>query len=166
MVKKYVYGKPFETYAVVGGEDVVSAAEQEKDTLFAVKKAGEALEPYGGITWDRPDDGSEGAVMSYSRRMASDDIVYGLGENVRGINKRGWVYESKCSDDPNHTESKRSLYGAHNFIILADAKNPEKSFGLFVDYPGRIIFDIGYLDKNELAVTVCSENFTTYIITP
>ncbi len=26
--------------------------------------------------------------------------------SVRGINKRGWVYESKCSDDGNHTEGK------------------------------------------------------------
>ncbi len=166
MVKKYVYGKPFETYAVSCNENIVMASEQDKNTLFGLTKAGTALAPYGGISWDRPDDGSDGTAMKYSYKMDAEDIVYGLGENVRGINKRGWVYESKCSDDPNHTESKRSLYGAHNFIILADAKNTEKSFGLFVDYPGRIIFDIGYLDKNELAVTVCSENFTAYIITP
>ena len=166
MVKKYVYGKPFETYAVVHGENVASATEQEKNTLFAGLKAGDALTPYGGITWDSQEEGSEGAVMKYSHGMAADDIVYGLGENVRGINKRGWLYESKCSDDPNHTESKLSLYGAHNFIILADSENINKSFGLFVDYPGRVIFDIGYRDKNELAITVCNDNFSAYVITP
>ena len=166
MVKKYVYGKPFETYAVICDENIVMASEQDKNALFAIAEAGEALEPYGGISWDRPDDGSEGVVMKYSHTMEPDDLVYGLGENVRGINKRGWIYESKCSDDPNHNESRRSLYGAHNFIIVADSKNPEKSYGLFIDYPGRIIFDIGYLDKNELAVTVCNENFAVYIMTP
>ena len=76
------------------------------------------------------------------------------------------MYESKCSDDPNHTESKRSLYGAHNFIIIADADNPAASKGLFIDYPGRVIFDIGYLDKNELVITVCSGNFTAYVVSP
>ena len=166
MVKKYVYGKPFETYAVICDENIVMASEQDKNALFAIAEAGKALEPYGGISWDRPDDGSEGVAMKYSHTMEPDDLVYGLGENVRGINKRGWIYESKCSDDPNHNESKRSLYGAHNFIIVADSKNPEKSYGLFIDYPGRIIFDIGYLDKNELAVTVCNENFAVYIMTP
>ena len=166
MVKKYVYGKPFETYAVICDENIVMASEQDKNALFAIAEAGEALEPYGGISWDRPDDGSEGVAMKYSHTMEPDDLVYGLGENVRGINKRGWIYESKCSDDPNHTESKRSLYGAHNFIIIADADNPAASKGLFIDYPGRVIFDIGYLDKNELVITVCSGNFTAYVVSP
>lgn len=125
-----------------------------------------ALEPYGGITWDRPEDGNDMHAMQYRVRMSDGDVVYGLGENVRGINKRGWVYESKCSDDPNHTESKRSLYGAHNFIIIADSDNPAASKGLFIDYPGRVIFDIGYLDKNELVITVCSGNFTAYVVSP
>ena len=45
-----------------------------------------------------------------------------LAKNVRGINKRGWVYESKCSDDGNHTEGKSSLYGAYNFMIVIPAR--------------------------------------------
>ena len=166
MVKKYVYGRPFETYAVVNAENVSDAAESEKRELFREADMKKALEPYGGITWDEPEDGNDAPAMQYRVRMSDGDVVYGLGENVRGINKRGWVYESKCSDDPNHTESKRSLYGAHNFIIIADADNPAASKGLFIDYPGRVIFDIGYLDKNELVITVCSGNFTAYVVSP
>lgn len=166
MVKKYVYGRPFETYAVVNAENVSDAAESEKREFFREADMKKALEPYGGITWDRPEDGNDMHAMQYRVRMSDGDVVYGLGENVRGINKRGWVYESKCSDDPNHTESKRSLYGAHNFIIIADADNPAASKGLFIDYPGRVIFDIGYLDKNELVITVCSGNFTAYVVSP
>lgn len=138
MIYKKQYGHPFDTESVVGS--FVPAME----TI-----------PY--LT--REPDG-------FSYAMDPQDILYGLGENIRGINKRGWVYESKCSDDPNHTESKRSLYGAHNFIIIADADNPAASKGLFIDYPGRVIFDIGYLDKNELVITVCSGNFTAYVVSP
>ena len=166
MVKKYVYGRPFETYAVVNAENVSDAAESEKREFFREADMKKALEPYGGITWDEPEDGNDAPAMQYRVRMSDGDVVYGLGENVRGINKRGWVYESKCNDDPNHTESKRSLYGAHNFIIIADADNPAASKGLFIDYPGRVIFDIGYLDKNELVITVCSGNFTAYVVSP
>lgn len=166
MVKKYVYGRPFETYAVVNAENVSDAAESEKREFFREADMKKALEPYGGITWDEPEDGNDAPAMQYRVRMSDGDVVYGLGENVRGINKRGWVYESKCSDDPNHTESKRSLYGAHNFIIIADADNQAASKGLFIDYPGRVIFDIGYLDKNELVITVCSGNFTAYVVSP
>lgn len=166
MVKKYVYGRPFETYAVVNAENVSDAAESEKREFFREADMKKTLEPYGGITWDEPEDGNDAPAMQYRVRMSDGDVVYGLGENVRGINKRGWVYESKCSDDPNHTESKRSLYGAHNFIIIADADNPAASKGLFIDYPGRVIFDIGYLDKNELVITVCSGNFTAYVVSP
>ncbi len=32
--------------------------------------------------------------------MDEDDIVYGLGESNRGINKRGYCYISNCTDDP------------------------------------------------------------------
>lgn len=166
MVKKYVYGRPFETYAVVNAENVSYAAESERREFFREADMNKALEPYGGITWDEPENGNDAPAMQYRVRMSDGDVVYGLGENVRGINKRGWVYESKCSDDPNHTESKRSLYGAHNFIIIADADNPAASKGLFIDYPGRVIFDIGYLDKNELVITVCSGNFTAYVVSP
>lgn len=165
MVKKYVFGKPFETYAVVNKENILETSESERRNFFDKAVMDIALEPYSGITWDRPDDADEGNAMQYRVEMSDSIVVYGLGENVRGINKRGWVYESKCSDDPNHTESKRSLYGAHNFIIIADTDHPEKSKGLFIDYPGRVIFDIGYLDKNELVITVCNENFTAYEIT-
>ena len=166
MVKKYVYGRPFETYAVVSAENVSDATESEKRELFNEADMKKALEPYGGITWDGPEDGNDMPAMQYRVRMSDGDVVYGLGENVRGINKRGWLYESKCSDDPNHTESKHSLYGAHNFIIIADSDNPAASKGLFIDYPGRVIFDIGYLDKNELVITVCSGNFTAYVVSP
>lgn len=87
--------------------------------------------------------------------------VYGLGETVRGINKRGWIYESFCSDDPFHTEDKRALYGAHNFILVDGVER----FGAFFDTPSKITFDLGYTDSDRIVIT--PENFALdlYIIT-
>ena len=92
--------------------------------------------------------------------MKDDDIVYGLGENVRGINKRGWKYISSCSDDPVHSEEKRSLYGAHNFILISGDKN----IGIFVDTPGKVIFDIGYTKYDTIHIQPETDDFELYVI--
>ena len=114
MVKKYVFGTPIETDAVV---------KEIKETI-----------------WNDELFKKEGNVFQYS--LKPDEIVYGLGENVRGINKRGWRYVSNCSDNPNHCEHTNSLYGAHNFIMMGDGVN--ETYGLFVDTPGTVTFDVGY----------------------
>lgn len=97
---------------------------------------------------------------SFSYRMGKDDRVYGLGEAVRGIDKRGWIYDSLCTDDPFHTEDKRSLYGAHNFILI----DGDERFGAFFDYPGKLTFDIGYTDPDMLMITPMEMKLDLYII--
>ena len=137
MVRKYVYGEPFETEAVV---EKITEEQGTEDTGF------------GRISL------KNGFTFSY--QMALDDIVYGLGEANRGINKRGYCYISDCSDDPNHTEDKRSLYGAHNFIVISG----EKNVGLFFDYPAKIVFDIGYTRSDILAVSCEEADLYLYVI--
>ena len=92
--------------------------------------------------------------------MDKDDIVYGLGEANRGINKRGYCYVSNCSDDPNHTEDKRSLYAAHNFIVISG----KETFGLFFDYPSTLTFDIGYTRMDTLTVSCENADLNLYVI--
>ena len=99
--------------------------------------------------------------MTLEYRMAEHDRVYGLGENLRGINKRGWIYESRCTDDPNHMEEKRSLYAAHNFFVV----DGSETFGVFVDYPGIVSFDIGYTKMEELKIQTSDWNLDVYVIT-
>ena len=123
MIRRYVYGKVMET------EAIMEKPQCQEGTI-----------PYFTVDEEK---------MSFSFSMEESDRVYGLGENVRGINKRGWIYESKCSDDPNHLEDRRSLYGAHNFIVV-DGK---ERFGVFVDYPGILTFDVGYTRHSELKIT-------------
>ena len=101
------------------------------------------------------------ASLSLSYSMDDNDKVYGLGENVRGINKRGWIYQSKCSDEPEHLEDRRSLYGAHNFFVMSG----KETFGIFIDYPGILTFDIGYSRYGELKITASDWNLDVYVIT-
>ena len=135
MIYKYVYGNPFDTEAVTS----------------EVPLAEGAL-PFGSV------DTEDGFCFTFI--MEENDIVYGLGESNRGINKRGYCYVSDCSDDPNHTEDKRSLYAAHNFILISGNRN----FGLFFDYPSVITFDIGYTRMNTLQVTCGSADLNLYVI--
>lgn len=129
---KYIFGEPFETGAVIYDANVSD-------------------EPVRHVS-------VESNVITYT--MGKNDKVYGMGEAVRGINKRGWIYETYCSDDPMHTETKRSLYGSHPFIII----DGEEVFGIFVDYPDRIVFDIGYTNVNQLEIRVGEPNYKLYII--
>ena len=100
--------------------------------------------------WDiSPSNGSLSKTLSESMR------VFGLGETVRGMNKRGWIYISNNTDDPNHDEDKRSLYASQNFILLASPEEEEVE-GIFVDDPGTVRFDIGYTELNRLII--CSES--------
>ncbi len=135
MIRKYRYGAPFNTEAVTG----------------EIKTANDAF-PYGKISQE------EGFSFTYV--MEEDDIVYGLGEASRGINKRGYCYISNCTDDPNHTEDKRSLYGAHNFIVVSG----KTTFGLFFDYPSELTFDIGYTRMDTLKVTCADADLDVYVI--
>ncbi|MDE6990682.1 MAG: alpha-glucosidase [Lachnospiraceae bacterium] len=138
MVQKYVFGSPFETEAVTAGP-------------AAVEYTGQA------VCGDIPVDISLENGFACSCQLADTDIVYGLGEANRGINKRGYRYVSNCTDDPHHTEEKVSLYGAHNFVIISGKKH----VGLFFDYPSNISFDIGYTRQDLL--TVCCERADLYL---
>lgn len=138
MVRKYLFGEPFVTDAVV-------------ETL----KTSQGPVPYFDVS--EP----EGGALVFTRRMEKDDKVYGLGENMRGINKRGYHYISNCTDDPNHTEEKTSLYAAHNFLLVEGEK---EIFGVFFDFPGQVVFDVGYWHRDRLEITLAEKNCGVYII--
>lgn len=136
MIKKFTFGTPICTEAVVG------KFETSEKNEFPFKS--------------REEDGK--FVLEFD--MTDSDIVYGLGEAPRGINKRGWVYESFCSDDPFHTETKSSLYAAHNFLMLSGSDN----FGIFIDFPAKIRWDIGYTSRNKTVITIDGTDFDFYYI--
>lgn len=136
-VSRYVNGKPFKTEIIV--ENL------KKNPLEDLKK------------FNIEKENDEITLIS---EMKKADKVFGLGENMRGINKRGGIYESFCSDDPNHAPDKKSLYGAHNFLIL----DGEEKIGIYVDFPGNVVFDVGFSNKNQLKIKITKKDFEIYII--
>lgn len=112
--------------------------------------------------WSNDDGRIKKEKNTFSCLLLPEEKVYGLGENVRGLNKRGWHYVSECADNPSHCEQTTSLYGAHNFMMLGE--NQKTVIGLFVDTPSKVTFDVGYTNYEELVITIESENYEWYII--
>lgn len=137
MIQRFRFGTPIETCAVV--EELTIA---EGDFPF-----------FEMIT--------ENGKIEFVYKLADNDIVYGLGEQVRGINKRGWIYKSCNADDPHHQEDTKSLYGSHNFLLVSG----EERFGVFFDYAGNVTFDIGYTHRDTLRITPSDWNLDVYVIT-
>lgn len=133
MITKYSMGQPYSTEAVV------------KD----IPTVGWESFPFAHKT--------ENEQFIFSFTMAGDDIIYGLGEASRGINKRGWIYQSYCTDEPTHLETKESLYAAHNFLIF-------RNHGIFIDFPARIRWDIGFTRSDTTTITVEGTDFDIYVI--
>ena len=101
---------------------------------------------------------------SWSFSLAEDAVVYGLGEMPRGINKRGWHYVTDNTDESHHGENRLSYYGAHNFLLI-DGGAGRSVFGVFVDFPGKVFYDIGYTRHDRLTFRTEEPNYDLYILT-
>ena len=132
MISLYTVGAPFETGAVT--EEVPAQS--------------------GVLPYFREEGGA------YVRTMAPGEVVYGLGEQVRGINKRGHIYVSDNTDDPMHLEEKRSLYASHNLLVI----DGEEHFGIFFDTPGKVTFDLGYTRYEEMRILPEEPDCRIYLI--
>ena len=137
MIKKITFGNPFNTESIVCTDNISKCNEIPFFTVTEINDS----------------------TLSFTLKVSQDAIMYGLGESNRGINKRGYIYESNCADDPNHTEDKISLYGAHNFLIIDDG-NP---FGIFIDTPGVVRFDLCYEAYDTVTITT-GKDVDIYII--
>lgn len=124
MAKQVIFGTPYETGAIV-----------------------KPVEQADGLAHFEVSEQADKLV--FRCKLDKNDIVYGLGEQVKGINKRGGRYVSYNTDDPNHNDGSLSLYGSHNFIIVTG----RESFGAFFDTPGKVVWDIDVDDSGEIVVT-------------
>ena len=138
MIRKYTFGAPLPTDAVI--QNLLA----EKDSL-----------PYFTVRY-----GEDGSVI-LSLPLHPEEVLFGLGQAVRGIDKRGHRYESWNSDVFNHTEERPSLYGSHNLLVFF---SPDRLFGLYLDDPGKIIWDLGWEKHDEAVITSLSGNLDVYLI--
>lgn len=138
MVKKFVFGNPIDTEAVV--------SELMESDYSAIPAA-------LSVSDDK---------TLISINLDENDIVYGLGESLHGMNKRGFMYISNNTDQVFHDENQHSLYGSHNFVLI-DRLNGMK-LGLFVDYAAKVIWDIGFTDKDLFTIKVEEPDYKLYVI--
>ena len=96
--------------------------------------------------------------------LSEQAAVYGLGEMPRGINKRGWHYVTDNTDESHHGENRLSYYGAHNFLLI-DGGAGRSVFGVFVDFPGKVFYDIGYTRHDRLTFRTEEPDYDLYILT-
>ena len=137
MIRKYTFGTPWNTGAVV--RDI--PAETGDIPYFSLLQK----------------DGKVSLMLT----MTEDEILFGLGESVRGINKRGFLYRSWNSDVFNHTESTESLYASHNLLVFF---SPVRLFGVYLDDPGMITWDLGYTRRDTAVITSENGDLDLYII--
>ena len=137
MIRRFDYGTPLPTDALV----------QE------IPLCGEAL-PF--FTVAKTENG-----LTFTYPLGREELIYGLGETVRGINKRGHIYRSWNSDEFSHHEDKQSLYASHNLLIFSGEGKP---FGVFFDDPGEVIFDLGYTGADTAAITSVNGDLRLYLI--
>lgn len=135
MITRYRYEKPFLSESVV-----LDLPIEEKEI------------PYFDVQMED--------TITFTYQMGSEDIVYGLGENIHGINKRGFTYESRCMDGARHTDDRISLYAAHNFLLIEGVN----TFGVFFDTASIVRFDVGDYEINTLQITVKTKEVDVYII--
>lgn len=141
-VLKFKFGEMIPTETIVGGNFEII---EEASTIIDARV--QKIEDRDSMTW--------------SMKLESEDVVYGLGQNVRGMNKRGFIYEAFCSDDPTHSPDKKSLYGAHNFFVVQG----EKTYGLYIDFAGRVKYDVAFTNREVIEITVDGIDFDVYYFT-
>ena len=137
MIRKYVFGKPYETDSCV---------------LDITPETGPL--PYFQV-------GATDKGLAFRLPLDDADAIYGLGETVRGMNKRGFTYISNNVDDNPEHESKSSLYGSHNFILM---KGREKSWGIYFDDPAWVEFDLGFTNPYEAVITSRYGDLNVYLL--
>lgn len=136
MIQRFVIGKPFPTESVV--------LDLPAET--------------GPVPYLTPDGDGWQYVMQ------EKDIVYGLGEMPRGLNKRGWHYETNNTDESEHGENRLSYYAAHNFLLISPADG-SGCIGIFIDFLGKVSYDIGYTRHDTLRFATAEPNYALYLIT-
>ena len=138
MIKRFVWGSPFLTEAIpVENEKLIGEN-------FRMYFGENSYDDFQNILPEFVSVFDNGICF----KIENNTRIYGLGETLGGVNKRGRIYRSFCSDDPNHYEDKVSLYAAHNFLEFST----DKTYGVFIDYPGAVSFDVGFSEADMIKV--------------
>ncbi len=80
-------------------------------------------------------------LIEVTKKLKDDECIYGLGDKISFLNKRGYDYINWNTDDPSpHLETYKSLYKSIPFIICF---NKKLIYGIFFDNHYKTFFDLG-----------------------
>jgi len=137
MIRRFDFGTPYDTGAVVTKVPVSDGPVPHFDVT---EKDGQVI---------------------FRTALGKEDQIFGLGETVRGLNKRGHVYRSWNIDEFCHAEDRCSMYSSHNLVLFSGEKGV---FGAYFDDPGAVKFDLGYTRRSEAVITSENGDLSVYII--
>jgi len=153
-ITAFVFGQPFATGAIIAKPQYEREIRQEPSSGFQPKTGIAVPCQYAAITED-----AHGVHIRYT--MAEGDAIYGLGQNMGKLNKRGQLFKTWCNDEFRHLPDKTSLYGAHPFLVIKG----ENNFALFVDFPSEMTLDLGFSDPNQLYIHIPAHNVRIFEFT-
>jgi len=133
VITKVIFGMPIQTEAITAEVKAASAV-----NYFCMNQRENEIE--------------------FTYKLEEQDIVYGLGETLGRVNKRGRRHISFNTDTADHSESNPSLYSSHNFMIV-DGK---EHFGVFFDTPAKVLFEVDYEDSGEIKVVCEGKDMVLY----
>ncbi|HXB61117.1 MAG TPA: glycoside hydrolase family 31 protein [Candidatus Acidoferrales bacterium] len=124
--------------------------------------AGEVLDA------DDPAQGTSlaGSAFRVAKQLDDDEHVYGLGEKIGSLDKRGWKlggynYVMWNSDTPAYDSSTDPLYVSVPFFMVL---RRGESHGIFLDNTWRSYFDIGHEQRNLLTFGADGGDIDYYFI--
>lgn len=94
-----------------------------------------------------------------SMDLESDEIAYGLGEKMGGLDRRGRTWAMWNTDEPLHLPDRDPLYQSIPVLYLF---TPQRTRIVFVDSPATVYFDVGEGSRNELVVEVFDRQLDVY----
>ncbi|QTA37667.1 DUF5110 domain-containing protein [Thermosipho ferrireducens] len=150
-IYKLVYGIPDVDSEAVVNKRIAVELECSDEGLYKIENIFEDIEFF-----------SEDGFLVLKRRV-SEGLVYGFGDKVGALNKRGKRYTFWNTDNYTHHPGTDPLYKSFPFYIFIDSNGIKH--GVFTDYPGYLEIDLDSEGNGEFTFKIKGRGFVQYVIT-
>src|SRR5690606_14831038 len=97
----------------------------------------------------------DGENLLLSAELGESDALFGFGQHVGAINKRGRRLDLFCGQSLPHNPTNRRSNGNYPFFIY---RAKDKLTGFFFDYPSHIAADLGFEDSSRMEFRVMNSD--------
>lgn len=96
-----------------------------------------------------------------SNEIDKRSYIYGFGEKVLWLNRRFKRLYSWNIDQFIQVPLADPMYKSVPFYLVVNSKKP---FGIYVDHPGHVVFDVDVEERNKVKMYIRSSHATIYVI--